>query len=197
MLDEARRRAAAAGVTAEFEVGDAMALAFPDDTFDASRSERTFQWLPNAGGGAGRDGAGDPARGAVVVIDSDWATFSFDHPDQAVTRKSSTSSRTAAPEQTRRPPPGAAVPRPPAWRTSSLAARAAVFTEWDPDTQPGPPGLMPHGDVHQTLVGGGGDHRRRGRVVAGARLTQLARDGDFCAALTIYAACGTQAALPA
>ena len=45
LLAEARRRAAAAGVEAEFVVADANALPFGDDEFDACRCDRTLQHL--------------------------------------------------------------------------------------------------------------------------------------------------------
>ena len=45
LLAEARRRAAAAGVEAEFVVADASVLPFGDDEFDACRCDRTLQHL--------------------------------------------------------------------------------------------------------------------------------------------------------
>src|SRR5437763_144944 len=47
MVAEGRRRAADAGVRADFKVGDAQALPFEDRSFDAVRIERTLQHLPD------------------------------------------------------------------------------------------------------------------------------------------------------
>src|SRR5271157_3079493 len=47
MIDEARKRAAAAGLSIEFQVSDAQHLAFPDDTFDACRCDRSFMHIPD------------------------------------------------------------------------------------------------------------------------------------------------------
>jgi len=187
MIDEARRRAAAAGVVADFSVGDAMALDFPDDTFDAARSERTFQWLADPAVALSEMARVTRPGGAVAVIDSDWATFSFDHPDPVVTRKVLDFLHQNRPEHT----VGRRLGR--LFRRAGLAdvtvvARAALFTEWDPDTQSGPPGL-PLGIIVSGLVDldvlaptEGAEWLDQAR--------QSARDGDFCGSLTMYAACG-------
>jgi len=192
MLDEARRRAAAAGVTAEFEVGDAMALAFPDDTFDAVRSERTFQWLAD-----GEVALAEMVRvtrpgGTVAVIDSDWATFSIDHPDPAVTRKILDHFESGRPGHT----VGRRLGR--LFRAAGLddvtvVARAALVTEWDPDTRPGPPGLPPMAMFIESMVEAAALTADEGTSWL-ADVTRLGRAGDFCASLTIYAACGTKPA---
>ena len=48
MILEARHRAVARGLPAEFEVGDAQALRFADATFDACRTERMLMHVPDA-----------------------------------------------------------------------------------------------------------------------------------------------------
>ena len=192
MLDEARRRAAAAGVTAEFEVGDAMALAFADGTFDASRSERTFQWLADAEGALAELVRVTRPGGAVAVIDTDWATFSIDHPDPAVTRRILDQFERSRPEHT----VGRRLGR--LFRAAGLddvtvVARAALVTEWDPDTHPGPPGLMPMARFIGAIVDSGALTADEGSSWL-ADTIRLARAGDFTAALTIYAACGRKPA---
>ena len=190
MLDEARRRALAAGVTAEFEVGDAMALAFPDDTFDAARSERTFQWLPDASGALAEMVRVTRPGGAVVVIDTDWGSFTIDHPEPAVTRKIFDHFENSRTEHT----VGRRLGR--LFRAAGLddvtvEARAAVITEWDPDTRPGPPGMPPLAMFIASIVESGGITADEGESWID-NITRLGRAGDFCAALTIYAACGTK-----
>jgi ubiquinone/menaquinone biosynthesis C-methylase UbiE len=87
MVAEGRRRAAEAGVRAEFKVGDAQALQFEDDSFDAARIERTLQHLP------------DPDRalrelrrvcrpgGRVVALDPDWSSLVIDSDDEETSRR--------------------------------------------------------------------------------------------------------------
>ena len=86
MVVEGRRRAAEAGVRAEFKVGDAQALPFEDRSFDAVRIERTLQHLA------------DPSRalaelrrvcrpgGRVVALDPDWGALIIDSNDAETTR---------------------------------------------------------------------------------------------------------------
>jgi ubiquinone/menaquinone biosynthesis C-methylase UbiE len=47
MIAEARRRAAALGLHVDFEVADAQRLPFPDDAFDACRTERMLVHVPD------------------------------------------------------------------------------------------------------------------------------------------------------
>ena len=82
MLTVARERAALAGVTAEFRLGDASALPYADGSVDAARSERTLQWLPDP-----RVALAELVRvlrpgGRLVVIDTDWDSLTTDLPDR-------------------------------------------------------------------------------------------------------------------
>jgi ubiquinone/menaquinone biosynthesis C-methylase UbiE len=86
MVAEARRRAGKFDAPITFEVGEARALPFPDDTFDVCRSERLLEHLP------------DPQRaitemvrvtrpgGRIVAFDFDWDTLIIDNPDKETTR---------------------------------------------------------------------------------------------------------------
>ncbi|NEA66173.1 methyltransferase domain-containing protein [Streptomyces sp. SID12488] len=74
LREVAERRAAAAGSTARFLDGDALALPLPDATVDVVWCERVLQHLSEPD-----KAVGDIARvlrpgGRVVLIDSDWAT---------------------------------------------------------------------------------------------------------------------------
>jgi ubiquinone/menaquinone biosynthesis C-methylase UbiE len=83
MIQAARAR----GGPGEFLLGDAQALPFPPDTFDACRSERLLAHV------------GDPARaidemfrvvrpgGRVVSMEADFETLVVDAPDRALTRR--------------------------------------------------------------------------------------------------------------
>ena len=87
LLAEARKRAAAQGVTVELHAGDAHALPFADASFDVARTERVLQHVQ------------DPARvlaemvrttrpgGRVVAAEPDWDTLIVDGADRSVTRR--------------------------------------------------------------------------------------------------------------
>ncbi len=86
MVAEARRRASAARSPADFRVGDAHALDFPDASFHGCRADRVFQYLEDP-----RRALGEMARvarpgGRVVVLDTDWDTFLVDASDARVSR---------------------------------------------------------------------------------------------------------------
>jgi ubiquinone/menaquinone biosynthesis C-methylase UbiE len=86
MVDAARGQAAERRLPAEFTVGDAHELAFPDDTFDTARTERVLQHVA------------DPARviaellrvtkpgGRVLAADLDHGMWAPDATDRETTR---------------------------------------------------------------------------------------------------------------
>lgn len=87
LVAEAWRRAAAGGLPAEFQRGDAHCLNFADGTFDGARADRAVQHMD------------DPARvitelrrvtragGWVVVGEPDWETLVVDSPRRQTTRR--------------------------------------------------------------------------------------------------------------
>lgn len=82
MLAAGRQRAEDNGLTCvELRTGDATALDEPDASFDAARSERTFQWLDDPAGAMAEMVRVVRPGGRLVVADSDWRTFAVDHPD--------------------------------------------------------------------------------------------------------------------
>ncbi|MBF6135232.1 methyltransferase domain-containing protein [Nocardia otitidiscaviarum] len=74
MLAEARARAAAAGIAAEFVEGSGYALPFPDDSFDAVRCERVFQHLDHPERATAEIARVLRPGGRVALVDSDWST---------------------------------------------------------------------------------------------------------------------------
>ena len=82
MLTVARGRAAHAGVTAEFRVGDASALPYESDSVDAVRSERMLQWLSDPGAALAHLVRVLRPGGRLVVIDTDWDSLTADLPDR-------------------------------------------------------------------------------------------------------------------
>lgn len=87
MIGVARERSRDGSLPIEFALGDALALDFPDDAFDACRCWGVLMHVD-----------GEPARavkemvrvtrsgGRMVIFDFHWDAFAIDHPDQAATR---------------------------------------------------------------------------------------------------------------
>ena len=88
MLAEARRRAAAAGGAgpAEFRAGDAVALDFPDGSFDGARAERVLEHLADPEGALPELVRVVRPGGRVVAVSPDFEGYPVDHPDRERTR---------------------------------------------------------------------------------------------------------------
>jgi len=155
MLAEARARGACATCPVRFTVGDAGSLDEPDASFDAVRSERMLQWVP------------DPARavaemarvlrpgGLVCLTDSDWSTLDLDVGDPDIARRVH---GTFAVDRARQTTVGR--------RLASLAEAAGlvplaettatqVWSSWDPDESPRPHGWAPMVVMAESLVDAG------------------------------------------
>jgi ubiquinone/menaquinone biosynthesis C-methylase UbiE len=88
MITEATRRADVAGVSGwvTHQQGDATALPCASASFDACRSERLFQHLPQPEHALSEMVRVTKPGGWVVVFDADWGTLSVDAPDVAIER---------------------------------------------------------------------------------------------------------------
>ena len=87
MLDVARTAARNAGVSAEFVEADAVALPFPDESFDGCRIDRTLEHLPDPDGAVRELARVCKPGGHVVAIEPDWDTLAVESPDLATTRR--------------------------------------------------------------------------------------------------------------
>lgn len=85
MIDEAVKR----GVppNAEFRQASATAIPYPDETFDAARSERVFQHLEQAEAAARELYRVLKPGGTLMLIDQDWETLVVAGSDKWLTRK--------------------------------------------------------------------------------------------------------------
>jgi SAM-dependent methyltransferase len=141
MIEEATRRAAGRA-NIIFEVGDATALGFADESFDAYRSERTLQWLAEPDRAISEAVRVVRPGGRIVVVDTDWGTLALDYPDDEIARRYYSVPWPVPPNR---------------WSGRRLlnqfrdaelvdldvAAETIVATEWDPDASLGVPGLPP------------------------------------------------------
>jgi SAM-dependent methyltransferase len=80
MVDEAQRRVAAEGSGSRVEHvrADSASLPFDDGSFDACRSERLFQHLPDPGPTLSEMARVTRPGGRIVVLDTDWGSLSID-----------------------------------------------------------------------------------------------------------------------
>jgi SAM-dependent methyltransferase len=80
MIAEAKQRAQIAGVNrwVTHKCADAIELPFESDYFDACRSERLFEHLLNPAKALSEMVRVTKSGGRIVVLDSDWGTFSMD-----------------------------------------------------------------------------------------------------------------------
>jgi SAM-dependent methyltransferase len=87
LIAEAVRRAASRNLCVTFETGDAQALRFPDETFDAVRTERLLMHVPDP-----EKAVSEMARvllrgGRMAVLDFDWESQFCDSPYKETTRR--------------------------------------------------------------------------------------------------------------
>jgi ubiquinone/menaquinone biosynthesis C-methylase UbiE len=80
MIAEAEQRAQKAGVSdwVIHKCADAIELPFESDYFDACRAERLFEHLLNPAKALSEMVRVTKSGGWIVVLDSDWGTFSMD-----------------------------------------------------------------------------------------------------------------------
>ena len=81
MIAVARQRLEGTGVPASFHVGDAMALDFPTDSFDAVRCERLLIHVSDPAAVLDEMVRVTRPRGRIVVIDIDFDLLAMDLPD--------------------------------------------------------------------------------------------------------------------
>ncbi len=66
---------------------DAGAIDEPDNSFDAVRSERMLQWVPDPGRAVAEMARVVRPTGLVCLTDSDWSTLDFDVGDPDIARR--------------------------------------------------------------------------------------------------------------
>lgn len=185
MIAVARRRAASAPCATRFAVGDALALAEPDQSFDAARSERTLQWVADPQRAVAELARVVRPGGRLTLLDTDWSTLRLDigNPEMAA--------RVAAALRVERGRPSN-VGRRLDWlvRTAGLdlvdqTAATHRWTQWNPDITPVPPGCFSMRSLADDLVDTGQLAAADIESFVGA-VHDAARAGRFSMSLTMY-----------
>jgi SAM-dependent methyltransferase len=191
MLTVARERAAGSDVDMTFRTGDAAALDEPDASFDACRSERMLQWLMEPETAIDEMIRVVRPGGRISLIDTDWRTFAADvddHDHLAVVMEAMRGLR--------------GTPAAVGGLLRNLALDAGlvdvehtaathVWTEWDPDLEPGPAGLFPLAIMFGQLADLGRVEEGTARSLADD-LMDRARRGRLFISLTMFAVVGTR-----
>lgn len=86
MLEVARQRSREVPCAVRFLVGDARSLELADDSFDAVRSERTLQWVPDPEVVVAGFARVLRPGGRLSLIDTDWSTLQLDVGDPEITK---------------------------------------------------------------------------------------------------------------
>jgi SAM-dependent methyltransferase len=189
MLDDARGRAAAAGVDVTFRLGDGLALGEPDASFDAVRAERVLQWIPELEAAVAELVRVLRPGGRMCLIDTDWRTLAVDIPDldaaAAVAR---------ALVKDRGPASIAGGRLANLCRSAGLTdiviePATHVWTAWDPDAEPAPSGFFPLDQVLPQLIDAGGlDPRHCDTFLE--QVHDAARNERLFMSLTMFAVAG-------
>lgn len=87
MIDEACSRTKELNLSVEYHVRDAHNLLFSDNTFNACRAERIFQYLANPQKALSEMIRVNKSGGRVVLQEPDWETLIVDVPNRKLTRK--------------------------------------------------------------------------------------------------------------
>ena len=169
-----------------FDVGDAVALAAPDDAFDAVRSERLLQWVPEPERAVAEMARVVCPGGRVSLIDTDWSTFDLQVGDDDLAR----AVREALQVERHRP---SNVGRRLALLVQAVGLEPVAQTtatqtwiEWDPDHDAPPAGCFSMSSLADDVV-------ERGHLAAADRdafvstVHDAARQGRFSMALTMFA----------
>lgn len=189
MLTAARARATAAGVAATFEVGNATGLAFPDDAFDAVRSERTLQWVADP-----RTAMAEMVRvtrpgGRICVTDTDWASLIVEHPSPEVSARFFAALAGLRGDQTTVGRRLVNLLRDAGATEVTGTAQTHVILQWDPDVDPHIPGFFPIRMIAEDFAAQGLISAEDARVAAEG-LEDAARNDRLFISLTMFAAAG-------
>ncbi len=186
MLRVAEANSHAVRCRVRFSVGHAQALAEPDGSFDAVRSERMLQWVADPGAAVAEMARVLRRRGRLSLIDTDWSTLSIDVGDDELAARVRAALRI---ERNRPSNVGS--------RLGDLAHAAGfdivdetratqTWSEWDPDAAPAPDGCFSMQSLADDLIEAGQlPSAEKDDFVA--TIHAAARRGQFKMELTMFA----------
>lgn len=193
MLAAARERAAAAGVDVTFEVGDATALRFEDNTFDAIRSERTLQWVDDPAAAVGEMLRVARPGARICITDTDWASLLVDHPSPDAAAKLFGAMEAVRGDQTTIGRRLVNLIRDAGAVDVTAVAETHLILQWDPDAQPQMAGFFPIRMIADDFAARGLLSAADARAAVDGLEDAGRRDRLFIA-VTMFAAAGTAAA---
>ncbi|MEN8239745.1 MAG: methyltransferase domain-containing protein [Actinomycetota bacterium] len=186
MLVVARQRSSEAPCAVRFSVGDARSLKEADDSFDAVRSERTLQWLPDPKIVVAGFARVLRSGGRMSLIDTDWSTLRLDVGNPQITRAVRDGLRV---ERNRSSNVGrrlAELADAAGLEVVAATKEAQTWTRWNPDESPAPDGCFSMTSLAEDLV-------ERGQLEASAvsqfveTIHEAARTQRFAMSLTMHA----------
>jgi SAM-dependent methyltransferase len=186
MSGEADRRAKAAALDATYRVGDAMALDLDDASFDACRSERMLQWVPDPSVAVAEMLRVLRPGGRLSLIDTDWRTLVCDVDDQDLVDRVCAALMAQRGEAASVGSRLLNMCRDAGLDEIEHETAAHAWTIWDPDTAPAPAGFFPFAAVVPQLV----DLGFLDRDTCDRFLDQVharARNGRFLMSVTMFA----------
>ena len=190
MLRVAQLKAGATRCRVRFTVGDACALAEPDDCFDVVRSERTLQWLADPIAAVAEMARVVRPGGRVSLIDTDWSTFAIDVGDDelaAMVRKAMRTERGRPSNIGRRLHD---LVRDAGLVPVARAEATHTWHAWNPDETPAPDGCFSMQSLADDLVATDQlPPEAQDRFVT--KIQQAARENRFSMNLTMYAVVST------
>lgn len=186
MLTEARVRATRATCRTRFVLGNAGALSESDDSFDAVRSERMLQWVPDPGRAVAEMARVVRPGGLVCLTDTDWSTFDLDVGDPDISRRVRETYRFDRRRPTTVGGRLASLAEAVGLRPLAESSAEQVWSSWDPDASARPDGWAPMSLHADDLIDAG-------NLAADERewfintITDAARQGRFAMRLTMHA----------
>ena len=155
MLEVARKRSGEAPCAVWFLVGDARSLELADDSFDAVRSERTLQWVPDPEVAVAGFARVLRPRGRLSLIDTDWSTLGLHVGDPEITRAVRDGLRVERHRPSNVGRRLAELAEAAGLEVTTTTTETHTWTRWNPDRSPAPDGCFSMSNLAHDLVEAG------------------------------------------
>lgn len=128
-IADARTRAAAAGLSVEYDVGDAEALPYPDASFDCVRAERLLIYLDDPAKAVAEMKRVAKPGGGIAIIEPDFGTTDINLPNRPMVRRALAHEADTAVVQSWLPGPLLEMLRALALTDIEVATRVVIFPQ--------------------------------------------------------------------